>query len=159
MDAIRKKMQSLKAETSQLFATINRYEREAIEATTRSEKAELNMRDVGKKSSHYESDFDETNDKLCKTILYLEEKEKSFITAEEEVCALARRVLLMEDENKKADTALADTITKLALTSKEADGILKKVKYFESKTMRNEMEIEEMDKMLRETNKMNYLAS
>merc|ERR1712008_657703 len=55
---------------------------------------------------------------------------------------------------KKADTSLADTVTKLALASKEADGILKKVKYFENKTMRNEVEIEEADKNLRETTKM-----
>jgi chromosome segregation ATPase len=38
--------------------------------------------------------------------------------------------------------------------SKNADGILKKVKYFENKTMRNEVEIEEADKTLRETTKM-----
>merc|ERR1719415_377372 len=38
--------------------------------------------------------------------------------------------------------------------SKEADGILKKVKYFENKTMNNEMELEEGDKNLRETTKM-----
>merc|ERR1712108_55944 len=36
----------------------------------------------------------------------------------------------------------------------EADGILKKVKHFENKTMRNEVELEEGDKNLRETNKM-----
>lgn len=43
---------------------------------------------------------------------------------------------------------------KLALASKDADGILKKVKLFESKNMRNEVEIEELDKTLRETTKM-----
>merc|ERR1712203_235345 len=43
---------------------------------------------------------------------------------------------------------------KLALASKEADAILKKVKFFENKTMRNEVEIEEADKTLRETTKM-----
>merc|ERR1712055_220689 len=37
---------------------------------------------------------------------------------------------------------------------KEADGILKKVKHFEGKTMRNEVELEEGDKNLRETTKM-----
>merc|ERR1711928_180156 len=42
----------------------------------------------------------------------------------------------------------------LAVQSKEADGILKKVKYFENKTMNNEMELEEGDKNLRETTKM-----
>merc|ERR1712088_1161666 len=59
-----------------------------------------------------------------------------------------------EEEAKKADSSLADTVTKLALASKEADGILKKVKYFESKTMNSEVEIEEADKNLRETTKM-----
>merc|ERR1712200_139517 len=62
--------------------------------------------------------------------------------------------MLMEEEAKKADTALAETVTKLATMSKEADGILKKVKYFENKTMNNEVEIEEGDKNLRETTKM-----
>merc|ERR1711951_311565 len=46
------------------------------------------------------------------------------------------------------------TVTKLALASKEADGILKRVKHFENKTMMNEVEIEEGDKTLRETIKM-----
>merc|ERR1712058_208583 len=95
-----------------------------------------------------------TNDKLTKALESLEEKEKSLKTAEEEVGALARRVMLMEEEAKKADTTLAETVTKLALASKEADGILKKVKHFEGKTMRNEVEIEELDKTLRETTKM-----
>merc|ERR1712079_785568 len=72
----------------------------------------------------------------------------------EDVGALSRRVMLMEEEAKKADTALAETVTKLAMMSKEADAILKKVKYFENKTMNNEMELEEGDKNLRETTKM-----
>ena len=60
----------------------------------------------------------------------------------------------METEVIKADINLADTVTKLALSSKEADSILKKVKHFESKTMRNEVEIEEQDKSVKETKKM-----
>ena len=126
MDAIRKKMQSLKSETDQLFNTINRLETEAKEANSRNEKCEADIRDLGKKITCYESDFDETNDKLTKTLESLEEKEKSFKTSEEEVSALSRRVMLMEDEAKKADTTLADTVTKLAMESKNADGILKK---------------------------------
>merc|ERR1712174_176970 len=53
-----------------------------------------------------------------------------------------------------ADSSLADTVTKLAHASKEADGILKKVKYFENKSMNSEVELEEGDKNLRETTKM-----
>jgi chromosome segregation ATPase len=45
-------------------------------------------------------------------------------------------------------------VTKLAVTSKEADNILKKVKIFESKCMNNEVTIEEFDKNLRQTTKM-----
>merc|ERR1712133_239405 len=57
-------------------------------------------------------------------------------------------------EAKKADSTLAETVTKLAYASKEADGILKRVKHFENKTMVNEVELEDGDKTLRETTKM-----
>merc|ERR1712062_522953 len=117
------------------------------EADARDAEAQANIRDLGKKITNYEADFDETNDKLTKTTVELEEKEKNYKSAEDEVSALARRLMLMEDEAKKADTTLA-------LASKEADGIKKKVKYFENKTMRNEVELEELDKILRETTKM-----
>merc|ERR1739847_100492 len=83
-----------------------------------------------------------------------EEREKAFKNAEEEVSALTRRIMLMEEEAKKSDSNLAETVTKLALASKEADVILKKVKFFENKTMNNEVEIEAADKNLRETTKM-----
>merc|ERR1712012_899179 len=92
---------------------------------------EADIRDLGKKIQTYEVEFDETNDKLTKTLGALEEKLKAFKNAEEEVSALSRRIMLMEEEAKKADTTLADTVTKLAMASKEADGILKKVKHFE----------------------------
>merc|ERR1712137_670840 len=49
---------------------------------------------------------------------------------------------------------LADTVTKLALSSKEADQVMKKVKVYESKCMNNEVSIEEYDKNLRATTKM-----
>merc|ERR1739847_203672 len=62
--------------------------------------------------------------------------------------------MLMEEEAKKADISLAETVSKLAVASKEADVILKKVKYYENKTMRSETELEEGDKNLRETTKM-----
>merc|ERR1712049_95999 len=106
------------------------------EANARNDQFECDIRDIGKKIQGYECDFDETNDKLTKVSATYEEREKCFKNAEEEVSALSRRIMLMEEE------------------AKEADGILKKVKYFENKTMRNEVEIEEADKNLRETTKM-----
>merc|ERR1712211_82945 len=71
-----------------------------------------------------------------------------------DVSALTRRIMLMEEEAKKSEQTLADTVTKLATTSKEADTVLKAVKIVESKCMNNEVGIEELDKNLRATAKM-----
>merc|ERR1711936_615797 len=60
----------------------------------------------------------------------------------------------MEEEAKKAEVGLATTVTKLAVSSKEADEVLKKVKVVESKCMNNEVTLEELDKNLRQTTKM-----
>ena len=58
MDAIRKKMQSLKSETDALLATINKYEESVKDANTKNDQYECDIRDLGKKISHYESEFD-----------------------------------------------------------------------------------------------------
>merc|ERR1712158_214237 len=108
-------MQSLKSETDQLLTTISKYETDTKDANSKNDQHEADIRDLGKKIQGYECDFDETNDKLTKALAALEEKEKAFKNAEEEA--------------RKADSSLAETVTKLAMASKDADGILKKVKY------------------------------
>merc|ERR1719369_1441685 len=60
----------------------------------------------------------------------------------------------MEEEDKKSADTLCNTVTKLALTSKSADNVLKAVKVVESTCMNNEVTIEELDKNLRATIKM-----
>jgi len=60
----------------------------------------------------------------------------------------------MEEEDKKSADVLCGTITKLALTSKSADNVLKAVKSVESVCMNNEVTIEELEKGLRTTIKM-----
>ena len=154
MDAIRKKMQSLKTETENLFTTIKALEDEACHSEEVANKCSLDIRDLTKRIAYIEADFDLANDKLVATISRLEEREKTLKQTEEEVNSMSRRQALMEEEDKKSDSALADTVIKLAIMSKNADSIFKRVKYFESKTMRNEIEIEGMDKAVRETKKM-----
>ena len=154
MDAIRKKMKSLKSETDQLNKIISGFEEETRNAVARAEQAEVDIRDYGKKCSKLEFDFDETNEQLVKVSAALEEKEKSLEELESDIQGLARRIMLMEEESKKAEQSLADTVIKLALSSKDADAILKKVKNVESKCLNNEVTIEELDKMLKQTNKM-----
>merc|ERR1712183_1150412 len=153
-DAIRKKMQSLKSETDSLYSIIHNFEEETKESNRRSDQADCDIRDYGKKVHGLEIEFDETCDKLQKASEALEEKEKMYREVEGDVSALSRRIMLMEEEAKKSEENLAGTVTKLATTSKEADNILKKVKAVESTCMNNEVTLEELDKNLRASTKM-----
>ena len=62
--------------------------------------------------------------------------------------------MLMEEETTKAEQNLANTVTKLALSSKSADDVMRKVKAVENKCSNNEVTLEELDKNLRQTIKM-----
>merc|ERR1711962_228493 len=60
----------------------------------------------------------------------------------------------MEEEDKKSAETLCQTVTKLALTSKAADNVMKTIKVVENTCLNNEVTIEELDKNLRATVKM-----
>merc|ERR1712130_517695 len=137
MDAIRKKMQSLKSETDGLYKTISGFEEATREAAARADQADCDIRDYGKKVQQLEIGFDETNDKLTKANESLEEAEKQFKEVESDVSALTRRIMLMEEEDKKA-----------------ADNVLKTIKVVENTCLNNEVTIEELDKNLRATVEM-----
>merc|ERR1711909_197680 len=104
MDAIRKKMQSLKSETDQLYATIARFEASTKEYQAMADQADCDNRDYGKKVQQLEIGFDETNDKLLKATE--SQKEKHFKEVEADVAALTRRIMLMEEEAKKSEQNL-----------------------------------------------------
>merc|ERR1711962_1414941 len=154
MDAIRKKMQSLKGETDGLYATIAGFEEATREAVARADQADCDIRDYGKKVQQLEIGFDETNDKLTKATESLEEAEKQFKEVESDVSALTRRIMLMEEEDKKSAKQLFQTVTKLAMTSKAADNVMKTIKVVENTCLNNEVTIEELEKNLRATVKM-----
>merc|ERR1712130_300378 len=154
MDAIRKKMQSLKSETDGLYKTISGFEEATREAAARADQADCDIRDYGKKVQQLEIGFDETNDKLTKANESLEEAEKQFKEVESDVSALTRRIMLMEEEDKKAAEQLCATVTKLAMTSKAADNVLKTIKVVENTCLNNEVTIEELDKTWGATVKM-----
>ena len=91
MDAIRKKMKSLKDETDGLFAIINRYEEATKESNRIADQADCDIRDFGKKVHSLEIDFDETLEKQNKALLAFEEKDKSHREVEADIAALTRR--------------------------------------------------------------------
>merc|ERR550525_1901512 len=84
----------------------------------------------------------------------MEAAEAEFKDKEEDVNAQSRRVLLLEQECTINIEKLASTVLKLAVMSKEADNIVKGCRHWESKTMNNEVEIEEIDKNLREARRI-----
>merc|ERR1712108_47810 len=137
-----------------LYKTIAGFEEATREAAARADQADCDIRDYGKKVQQLEIGFDETNDKLTKANESLEEAEKQFKEVESDVSALTRRIMLMEEEDKKSAEQLCQTITKLALTSKAADNVMKTIKVVENTCLNNEVTIEELDKNLRATVKM-----
>merc|ERR1719206_1289906 len=89
-----------------------------------------------------------------KLALTVEEAESEFKDKDDDVNAQARRVLLLEEESRISVEKLATTVMKLALMSKDADNIVKNCRHWESKTMNNEVEIEEPDKNTREARRI-----
>merc|ERR1712064_81210 len=141
-------------ETDGLYATIAGFEEATREAVARADQADCDIRDYGKKVQQLEIGFDETNDKLTKATESLEEAEKQFKEVESDLSALTRRIMLMEEEDMKSAETLCQTVTKLALTSKAADNVMKTIKVVENTCLNNEVTIEELDKNLRATVKM-----
>jgi len=101
-----------------------------------------------------ESAMEETMEKLQLSSAKMEEAEKEFKDKDEDVNAQNRRVLLLEEESRISVEKLASTIMKLAIMSKDADKIVKEARHWESKTMNNEVEIEEIDINLREARRI-----
>merc|ERR1712242_101315 len=101
-----------------------------------------------------ECSMEETMEKLQQSVSKMEEAEKEFKDKDDDVNAAARRCVLMEEELRIQTEKLAVTIFKLANMSKEADNIVKGSREWENKTMNNEVEIEDLDKKMREARRI-----
>jgi len=154
MDAIRKKMQSMKAETDDLYKKISEHEEKTKDSNKESDQFEMMIRDMGKKVQKFDTSMEEIMEKLQLSAAKMDEAEKDFKDKDEDVNAQNRRVLLLEEESRISVEKLATTVMKLAHMSKDADNIVKSCRHWESKTMNNEVEIEEIDINLREARRM-----
>ncbi len=150
MDAIRKKMQSLKTETDTMTAAADRLEKEAAEFNKKADKHDADIRDLQKKINGLESRYDETFEKLILATTKEEEKDLEWKSAEEDVNNLSRSMLLLEEEVKRRDTDLANTVMQLCHTSRDADAVARRVKVLQSKSMTDEVLLEELDKDVKE---------
>jgi len=147
-------MQSMKGETDELYKKIAEFEDATKDSNGISDKYDADIRDMGKKVQKFESNLEETIEKLQGSASKMDEAEKEFKDKEEDVNAQSRRVLLLEEESRISVEKLANTILKLALMSKDADNIVKSCRHWESKTMNNEVEIEELDVNTREARRI-----
>jgi len=154
MDAIRKKMQSMKAETDEMYAKIADIEQSTKDANADSDKFDMDIRDTGKRVQKFETNLEEVMEKMMQSAAKMDEAEKEFKDKDDDVNAQSRRVLLLEEECRISVEKLATTVLKLATMSKDADTIIKGCRHWDSNTMNNEVEIETTDNNLREARKI-----
>ena len=154
MDAIRKKMQSMKVEIDDSYNKCKEFDDATKEANSASDKNDIDIRDVGKKVQKMETKMEEILEQLQASNSKMEQLDAEYKDKEEDVNAQSRRVLLLENEASINIEKLASTVLKLALMSKDADNIVKGCRHWESKTMNNEVEIEELDKNMREAKRI-----
>lgn len=126
MDAIKKKMCSLAAETEWATKKAEKFEEEARRAGEAADKTEEHVRNLQKKIQSIEGQFDVCAEDLFNASIKLEEKEKVCSNAEGDVGALARRILLLEDEVERSEERLAKAVRSLCSESMRADNSVKK---------------------------------
>jgi len=154
MDAIRKKMQSMKFDIDALYAKNAEYEEDIRQSNAISDQFDIQIRDTGKKVQKFETNFEEILEKMTASLAKMDEAEKEFKDKDDDVNAAARRCVLMEGEATVSVEKLATTVMKLALMSKEADNIIKGARVWESKNMNNEMEIETLETNVKEAKRI-----
>merc|ERR1712203_1194199 len=132
-----------------LYKKISEMEESTKDANKVSEKFDADIRDASKKVTKLKTSMEETLEKLQTSASKMEEAEKEFKDKDDDVNAAARRCVLTEEEVRINTEKLASTVLKLANMSKDADKIVKGMREWENKTMNNEVEIEELDKNMR----------
>jgi len=147
-------MQSIKAETDEMYAKINELQENTRAANADSDRFDADIRDTGKRVQKLETGLEEVMEKMMASAAKMDEAEKEFKDKDDDVNAQSRRVLLLEEECRISVEKLATTVYKLATMSKDADQIIKGCRHWESNTMNNEVEIETTDNNLREAKKI-----
>merc|ERR1712156_235589 len=139
MDAIRKKMQSLKSETDGLYNTIAGFEEATREAAARADQADCDIRDYGKKVQQLEIGFDETNDNVMKTIKVVENTcLNNEVTIEELDKNLRATVKMASDNEQKLD----ELSRKLGVQEAELKRAVERAEMAEAKLKGIEEELE-----------------
>jgi len=121
MEAIKKKMQSMKVEKDNLCDRCDEVEQKMKEAFIRKEKAEEECTELTNKSRTLEIDVDKFGEKLVNQVMAQEAKENQVLQAEAEFNRLNRRVNELEEDLEITEQKYVIAIQKYDKAATEAD--------------------------------------
>merc|ERR1711990_212080 len=171
MDAIRKKMQSMKFDIDALYAKNAEYEEDIRQSNAISDQFDIQIRDTGKKVQKFETTFEEILEKMTASAAKMDEAEKEFKDKDDDVNAAARRCVLMEGEAtvsvekqleiseekaRRREEKYQDQIKQLNIRLKESDS---RSEYAEMNITKLHLRIDELeDEIIREKLKINAVS-
>ena len=169
MDAIKKKMEKLSAETAAAETRIETFERMKEANEAEAEKYEEQLRlvsndlnshslstssflisQVNKKIQNIESNYDMAVEDLFNQSVKLEAMEKKAGMADSDVSALRNKLILLQENAEKQEDKLAKSTLELAFACQTADSIVKRRHELENIVSSNEDKIDALEKQVRD---------
>ena len=169
MDAIKKKMEKLSAETAAAETRIETFERMKEANEAEAEKYEEQLRlvsnylnshslstssflisQVNKKIQNIESNYDVAVEDLFNQSVKLEAMEKKAGMADSDVSALRNKLILLQENAEKQEDKLAKSTLELAFACQTADSIVKRRHELENIVSSNEDKIDALEKQVRD---------
>lgn len=150
MDAIKKKMVKLTNETETATIRADKFDAIAVKGLKEADRIEEELRHLTKKFGAKESQYDSIVEDLFNASLQLEEKEKVASSAEQDVGALSRAILLKEEDAEKRENRLATAISDLLRASIRADEQIKLKNHIELDISTNEEDMDGIESQLKD---------
>merc|ERR1712112_74735 len=150
MEAIKKKMQAMKAEKDNACDRVDVCEEACKAARIRAQKGEDEVEELMNKARQLETELDLTVERFGIVSLQLEEKEKALSAAELEMNALNRRVSGLEEDLEKTEEKMVAAVAKLDKAATASDDSERAKKVFQSKADDDEKRITVLEKELKE---------
>merc|ERR1712106_1137256 len=150
MEAIKKKMQSMKVEKDNACDRSDVAEEASKAAKLRADKAEDEVAELVAKSKQLETELDMTGERFGIVSLQLEEKGKTLLAAEAEMNSLNRGVQGLEEDLENTEEKLVAANSKLDKAGTSADDSGRAKNVFQNKAEEDEKRIIALEKELKD---------
>jgi len=148
MEAIRKKMLSLKGSKEASADTEKSLQNRVVELNNLLKARDDEILQLGKKMMQVENKLDDAVEGNARAVLALEEAEKQQLINEEEVSALQRRCSLLDTDLVTTENRLTVESAKLAEAAAAAEAVEIHRKTLESKSFINDEKIDSLDERI-----------